>query len=261
MYQSLKILGVFGALLLSISVSADTEKSLAQQAAERAKEYSAVESAVPTDEDKKRAEAASDLALERGRQALREWQAQQPRGASAGVAPTLSDKKSAASGKDEEPGPTSSGKLIVALSSSMPLTMVHDYMQQLAGIPEAAVVLRGFIGGAHTVAPTGKWIEEVRRVVPDCLRCKHYNVQVLVDPLIYRDLEITQVPAVAYAPGVTDISHCDGKSLKGIQIAFGATSVEAAVKALVATGTDIPNTLVTKVKRKGWETRNHKQPG
>jgi hypothetical protein len=135
--------------------------------------------------------------------------------------------------------------------------MVHDYMAQLAGIPEAVVVLRGFVGGGHTVAPTGKWLEEARRATPGCVRCEHYNVQTLVDPLIYRDLKIEQVPAMAWAPGVTDISHCDGKTLKNVRVLYGATSVEASVKALVADGSSLPASLINKVRSKGWESKRH----
>jgi len=259
-YPLHKCVGALGAMLLSISVSADTEKELAQQAAKRATESVPVAIATPSEEEKKRVEALSNLAIERGRQALHDWELKQPQTKS-GNSMLNTGAKANAGVEDIAGGPVSPGRLIVALSSSMPLTMVHDYMQQLSGIPEAVVVLRGFIGGAHTVAPTGKWIEEVRRTKPDCVRCEHYKVQVLVDPLIYRDLQIEQVPAIAYAPGVTEISHCDGKSLKGVQIVFGAISVEAAVKALADGGTAIPNTLITKIRSKGWETQNHKQPG
>jgi len=44
-------------------------------------------------------------------------------------------------------------------------------MVQLGGIPEAVVVLRGFIGVQHThLAPKGKWIEEARaRDAPGCM--------------------------------------------------------------------------------------------
>jgi len=134
-------------------------------------------------------------------------------------------------------------------------------MRQLAGVPGAVVVLRGFVGGARTVAPTGKWIEEVRRVDLTCQRCEHYNVEVVVDPLIYRALKIEQVPAVAYAPGVTDLSHCDGKELPVKSIAYGATSVEAAVRSLVADGVSVPSTVFERVRRRGWEYKVPKSSG
>ena len=154
-----------------------------------------------------------------------------------------------------------SGRLIVALSSSMPMPMVQSYMAQLAGVPEAIVVLRGFVGGARTVAPTGKWVEEARRVEPSCLRCEHYNVQVVVDPLVYRGLHIEQVPAVAFVPGISDLSHCDGQQLRVKSMVYGAISIESAVQALANKGESIPTALLEKVRRKGWELKTPKHSG
>jgi hypothetical protein len=242
------------AFVLATAVSADeSPKTLGQQAAKRGQEFTPVAPAPVSEEDRQRAEELSKIAIERGQTALREWEEQQAStaGESTGHWAPIPKAKDATG-----QGPVA-GRLIVALSSSMPMTMVHDYMVQLAGIPEAVVVLRGFIGGAHTIAPTGKWIEEARRVTPGCLRCEHYNVQTVVDPLIYRDLKIDQVPAVAWAPGVTDISHCDGKSLKGAHVIFGAESVEASVKALATAGSAIPGAVFTKVRSKGWESKRH----
>jgi Type-F conjugative transfer system pilin assembly protein len=157
--------------------------------------------------------------------------------------------------------PAMSGRLVVALSSSMPMPMVQAYMAQLAGVPEAIVVLRGFVGGARTVAPTGKWVEEARRVEPSCLRCEHYNVQVVVDPLVYRGLHIEQVPAVAFIPGISDLSHCDGQQLQVKSMVYGAVSIESAVQALTNKGESIPTALLEKVRRKGWELKTPKHSG
>jgi len=129
--------------------------------------------------------------------------------------------------------PALAGRLVVAISSSMPEQMVREYARQLDGVPEAILVLRGFIGGAHTVKPTVEWIERALRKQPGEFDGPHYRVEVVVDPLAYRMLDIRQVPAVTFLPGVQDLRHCDAQTLTASRIAYGAVSVAGALKALV----------------------------
>jgi len=143
-----------------------------------------------------------------------------------------------------------SGRLIVALSSSMPEAMVREYLRQLDGVPEGLVVLRGFIGGARTVAPTGVWVEAMRRREVACRTCPHRSVQVVVDPLTYRMLEIKQVPAVAYLPGVQDLKHCDAEVLKTSAIVYGAASIASALRELEHQGVSVPPVLVARLERR-----------
>jgi len=252
--------GLIGACI----AQADTVRSVAEQAQQRAGTYAPAAAPSVSEGDRAHAEELAKQALARGREALADWQAsQQEKGVQPAATGKLPGHSKEVDGPphDEDVSPEVEGRLIVALSSSMPLTMIHDYMRQLAGVPGAVVVLRGFVGGAQTVAPTGKWIEEARRVDLTCQRCEHYNVEVVVDPLIYRALKIEEVPAVAYAAGVKDLSHCDGKTLPVKSIAYGATSVEAAVRSLVAEGVAVPNGVLEKVRKRGWEYKSPKSSG
>ncbi|MGH7484220.1 MAG: TrbC family F-type conjugative pilus assembly protein [bacterium] len=142
------------------------------------------------------------------------------------------------------------GRLVVALSSSMPDTMLRDYLRQLDGIPEGIVVLRGFIGGAHLVKPTGVWLEQIRRKEPDCMRCPHWKVEVVVDPIAYRMLDIHQVPAVAYLPGVQDLKHCDAETLTTPAIAYGAASLKSALERLATDGVNVPPGLLQRLGKR-----------
>ena len=280
MYRSFEWLLLCAVGVLSVVAVARAQSAMdaAARARELGKEAPPIEALQPTDRQREDARALAEEARRRGREALQERIAteglsshdESSRKASnaasntSGKAPTetVRAQTSTEEGEGARRDPLE-GRLIVALSSSMPSTMVHDYMVQLAGVPEAVVVLRGFVGGAHTVAPTGKWVEEVRRVVPGCLRCEHYNVEVVVDPLVYRALKIEKVPAVAYAPGISDLSHCDGKDLKVSGVVYGAVSVEAAVRTLTVMreGGEVPGALLEKVRRKGWEQRAPKHTG
>jgi len=149
--------------------------------------------------------------------------------------------------KSDAPAPGAApllGRVVVALSSSMPEAMLREYLRQLDGIPESIVILRGFIGGARTVAPTGLWVETVRRREADCLRCPHRAVEIVVDPLTYRLLQIDTVPAVAYLPGVQALKHCDAAELQGSSVVYGATSIESALRRLAQEGVAVPAQLI-----------------
>lgn len=159
-------------------------------------------------------------------------------------------------GDSEDNDPQVDGRLVVALSSSMPEDMLRQYFLQLDGHKEAIVVLRGFIGGAKTVQPTGQWLEKIRRKQADCLECGHYMVETVVDPLLYRDLNITRVPALAYLPGVKDLKHCDAETYAAASVIYGATSVKSALEAMTKEGVKVPEALLDRFDSRGWESQS-----
>lgn len=144
------------------------------------------------------------------------------------------------------------GRLVVALSSSMPDKMLHDYMVQLDNKPEAIVVLRGFVGGAKTVGPTGILIEQARRKSAADRHKGHFMVDVVVDPLVYQSLGIDKVPAVAWLDGVQDIRHCDQESFNASVVAYGATNIETALKEIKRNGGSVPDAVIKKFEGKPW---------
>lgn len=143
------------------------------------------------------------------------------------------------------------GRVVVALSSSMPDQMWRDYMAQLDGHPEAIVVLRGFVGGARTVTPTGALIERVRRNEPAEPRGRHRVVDVVVDPLLYRSLGIDRVPAVVWLPGVNDISHCEDRVFEAAVTVYGAVSVGYALEQIDRNGGSVPTAVLQAFGAKG----------
>jgi type-F conjugative transfer system pilin assembly protein TrbC len=135
------------------------------------------------------------------------------------------------------------GRLVVAISASMPEEIVREYARQLDGVPEAILVLRGFIGGARTVKPTVEWIERVLRKHPGDHEGPHYRVDIVVDPIAYRMLGIRQVPAFTYLPGVQDLSHCDAEVLSAARMVYGAVAISGALQAL-APAIAVPERIV-----------------
>jgi conjugal transfer pilus assembly protein TrbC len=144
--------------------------------------------------------------------------------------------------------PVLAGRLVVAISTSMPEAMVREYARQLDGMPEAILVLRGFLGGARAVTPTVQWIERALRKRPTDPDGGHYRVEVVVDPLAYRMLGIDKVPAITFLPGVQDLRHCDAQELRASSIAYGAVSVAGALASLGKSIT-VPASLLAKLGR------------
>lgn len=184
--------------------------------------------------DPNQAKRAADMAVQRTTQEVQRQGAE--RRARTEVVVTLSEQglqvKTPADAATATTKPPLAGRLVVAISSSMPEQMLREYARQLDGVPEAIMVLRGFIGGARAVKPTVAWIERALRKHPADPQGGHFRVEVVVDPLAYRMLGITQVPAVTFLPGVQDLRHCDAEVLSAARIAYGAVSIGGALKAL-----------------------------
>lgn len=160
-------------------------------------------------------------------------------------------------GPAEEAGPQRKpvpGRVVVALSSSVPEAMLASYMQQLDGHPESLVVLRGFIGGAHTVGPTGILLERVMRKTA-AKNGPHVRVESVVDPMFYAQLGIDKVPAVIYLPGVQALAHCDEEDYSKAAVVYGAVSIEAALKEVAKLGVNVPPSVISHYRGSGWERK------
>ena len=140
------------------------------------------------------------------------------------------------------------GTLVVALSSSMPERMIRDYLMQLDGVKGSVVVFRGFIGGAQQVKPTGVYIERIARRDLNDRNRGYYIVDMKVDPLVFRDLHITQVPAVAYRPTVSELKHCDAETLSAAVVVYGASSVSSSLRELKRRGVDVPEQVIRQME-------------
>ena len=207
----------------------EAAKTLAAQAEARKQEYKDYRPSMPVYSDSEQLQRLAEIGRARGRA---EFDAMSKAATGPASAP--------ASAPTQETSPASAGLVIVALSSSMPLPMLRDYIAQLDGVPGTVVVLRGFIGGATKVKPTGRWIEEILRERSDCLQCAHRRVRIEVDPLLYKSLGIKQVPAVTFLAGVRDLQHCQKEQFKSAAVAYGAVAVEAALRAITKEGVAVP---------------------
>ena len=87
------------------------------------------------------------------------------------------------------------------------------------------MAFRGMPGGLARVGPMAKLSAEVLRLDPGCEgpACAMRNVQLIVDPLLFRQHGVGAVPALAMVPGDPTQPYCerDDASLVGTHIVYG----------------------------------------
>ena len=113
---------------------------------------------------------------------------------------------------------------LLFVSSSMPRATLRTYAAQLerAG---GVLAFRGMPGGLSRVQPMAKLSAEILRLDPGCdgPACAMRNVQLIVDPLVFRQHGIAQVPALTIVPGDPTEPYCerDEESLRSTHIIYG----------------------------------------
>ena len=109
------------------------------------------------------------------------------------------------------PSPTAKGWVpVLFVSSSMPIAVLRTYAGQLekAG---GVMAFRGIPGGLTRVGPMAKLSAEILRIDPGCEgpACAMRGVQIIVDPLVFRQHGVTRVPALAMIPGDPAQPYCE----------------------------------------------------
>lgn len=113
-------------------------------------------------------------------------------------------------------------KLILFISSSMPLSVLRTYVKNIDALddPNIMMVLKGFVGGMQTVRPTLDFLEQLMVKERDCRLsegkpCDVYDANIQIDPLLFSRFGIQQVPAVAYVRNVKMIDARQSMALEG----------------------------------------------
>jgi type-F conjugative transfer system pilin assembly protein TrbC len=99
---------------------------------------------------------------------------------------------------------------VLFVSSSMPVTTLRTYAAQLEKA-RGILAFRGMPGGLTRVAPMAKLSAEILRLDPGCEgpACAMRDVQLIVDPLIFRQHGVARVPALAMVPGDPALPYCE----------------------------------------------------
>ncbi len=138
---------------------------------------------------------------------------------------TFQEGASESGSDDEEKGKdglSEDERIYVFISESVPLQTLRNLAADLAKghEPHATMVLRGFVGGMAEILPTARFISSVQTKDPNCnvldgQECPSNQVNIQVDPNLFRRYQIEQVPAVVFAQGVNPLDHTPGS--EGLQ--------------------------------------------
>jgi len=112
-----------------------------------------------------------------------------------------------------------SGKSFVPLlfaSSSMPVETLRTYAMQLERVG-GVIAFRGMPGGMAKVGPMAELTAKMLRIDPGCEgpACAMRDVQIVVDPILFRQHGIAQVPAFAMVPGDPTEPYCEREDEAG----------------------------------------------
>ena len=101
-------------------------------------------------------------------------------------------------------------RLIVFVSSSVPLTTLRNYARDLQKV-HGLMVFRGMLGGMRTIAPTLKLIACIMRFHPACegQRCAMRKTALVIDPILFREHAISRVPAAVFVEDMALAPYCE----------------------------------------------------
>jgi len=110
--------------------------------------------------------------------------------------------------KDQGPLLGDNERIYVFISSSVPVRTLRNYARDIDRIGEKniSLVMRGFVDGMGTFGPTAEFLREVLVDDPICWtedpgKCRGMNVEVSIDPMLFRAFGVEVVPAIAYERG------------------------------------------------------------
>lgn len=109
-------------------------------------------------------------------------------------------------------------------SSSIPVPILRTYAGQLERVG-GVIAFRGMPGGLTKVGPMAKLSVEILRIDPGCegSACAMRNVQLIVDPLVFRQHAVARVPALAMVPSDPTQPYCEREegSLRASHVIYG----------------------------------------
>ena len=128
------------------------------------------------------------------------------------------------------------GRVVLFVSESIPLSTLRNYAKSLAKI-DGVMVFRGVKGGLKKIQPMVQLIADINRQNAHChgAHCAMLNTDILIDPVLFRQQNITQVPAIIYQPEFNMVSYCERQSMKGITAARSIVYGDASLLGMLET--------------------------
>lgn len=108
------------------------------------------------------------------------------------------------------PAPANSWVPVLFVSSSMPLATLRNYAGQLERT-RGVLAFLGMPGGLTKVGPMAKLSAQILRLDPGCEgpACAMRDVQLIVDPILFRQHGVVRVPALGLLPGDPTKPYCE----------------------------------------------------
>lgn len=130
---------------------------------------------------------------------------------------------------------------VLFVSSSMPVAVLRTYAAQLERV-HGVFAFRGMPGGLHKAGPMAKLSAEVLRINPGCSGpdCAMRAVQIIVDPIVFRQHGVNRVPALAMIPGDPTQPYCerDDEEPRAAHVVYGDSALSGLFEEYARLGGD-----------------------
>ena len=128
---------------------------------------------------------------------------------------------------------------VLFVSSSMPTATLRTYAAQVEKA-RGVIAFRGMPGGMTKVAPMAKLTAEMLRLDPGCEgpACVMRDIQVIVDPLVFRQHGVARVPALAMIPGDPALPYCEREeeSPRAVHVVYGDAALSGLLEEIARLG-------------------------
>jgi len=128
---------------------------------------------------------------------------------------------------------------VLFVSSSMPISTLRNYAVQLERV-HGVMAFRGVPGGLRKMGPMAKMTAQILRLDPGCEgpNCVMRDVQLIIDPVVFRQHGIAQVPALAMIPGDPTQAYCEryDDSPRASHVVFGDSALPGMFEAYARLG-------------------------
>lgn len=130
---------------------------------------------------------------------------------------------------------------VLFVSSSMPVPVLRAYAAQFERV-HGVIAFRGIPGGLRKVGPMAKLTAEILRLDPGCEgpSCAMRSVQVIIDPMVFRQHAVTRVPALAMIPGDPTQAYCEreDESPRASHVVYGDSALSGMFEEYARLGGD-----------------------
>jgi len=128
---------------------------------------------------------------------------------------------------------------VLFVSSSMPIATLRTYAAQLQRV-HGVMAFRGMPGGLHKVGPMARLSAQILRLDPGCEgpNCVMREVQLIIDPIVFRQHGVARVPALAMIPGDPTQAYCerDDESPHARYVVYGDSALSGLLDEIARLG-------------------------